>query len=418
MLISSSHKVSGDAQRRPVIKASARPKLRVLGTEITLLEPLREQAERDLGIDISFEVLNFVDAQRKAAMQPDSFDVYDQCFHNLEIVWHWQAIQPIDTQRITQWDQVSELTKSGRLRPTAPEGRGDAPLKNLYVQPARALGRRPSRFISMLPTVYNVDSFVYLPSLFAGDDAGQATWGWLFDEQARGRLALVDEPAIGPFDAALAIEALGLVRFADIGNMTVGEIDQMMAILNARRREGFFCGLWKTAAESVDLMLSGRAAIQSIWSPGVNALRSAGTAVIEAVPREGYRAWHGGLCLSSCLASPTLDAAYRYLNWWLSGWPGALMSRQGYYFSVPSAVQKTLPADEWDYWYGGRPAARDLPGTDGRCVVMAGHVRAGGSYDARTGRIALWNSTMDEHNYLVRRWEEFASALTLSTLSP
>ena len=89
------------------------------------------------------------------------------------------------------------------------------------------------------------------------------------------------------------------------------------------------------------------------------------------------------------------------------------MSRQGYYFSVPSAVQKVLPADEWDYWYEGRPAARDLPGTDGRCAVRVGHVRAGGSYTARTGHIALWNTTMDEHNYLVRRWTEFASALTL-----
>ena len=57
-------------RRGPAIRKSARPRLRVLGTEITLLEPLREQAQRDLGIDISFEVLDFVDAQRKAAMQP------------------------------------------------------------------------------------------------------------------------------------------------------------------------------------------------------------------------------------------------------------------------------------------------------------------------------------------------------------
>jgi putative spermidine/putrescine transport system substrate-binding protein len=407
-------KTAPKASRRvSVVKAAARPTLRVLGTEVTLLEPLREQAERDLGLDIRFESLNFVDAQRKAAMQPESFDVYDQCFHNLEIVWHWQAIQPIDTQRITLWDQVSELTKSGRLRATAQESRGDAPLKNLYVQPGHILGRRPSRHISMLPTVYNVDSFVYLPSLFSDADAGQATWGWLFDEQARGRLALVDEPAIGPFDAALALEALGLLRFADIGNMSVLEIDQMMALLNARKREGFFCGLWKSAAESVEFMLSGRAAIQSIWSPGVNALRSAGKAVIEAVPREGYRAWHGGLCLSSGLSSPALDSAYRYLNWWLSGWPGALMSRQGHYFSVPSTLRKVLAADEWDYWYEGRPARRDLPGADGRTVVSAGQSRAGGSYAARTDHIALWNTTMDEHNYLVRRWTEFAASASL-----
>ncbi len=25
-----------------------------------------------------------------------------------------------------------------------------------------------------------------------------------------------------------------------------------------------------------------------------------------------------------------LDVAYAYVNWWLSGWPGAVMARQGY----------------------------------------------------------------------------------------
>jgi len=85
------------------------------------------------------------------------------------------------------------------------------------------------------------------------------------------------------------------------------------------------------------------------------------------------------------------------------------MSRQGYYISVPSAVQRVLGKDEWGYWYEGHAALRDLPGTDGRIVVRAGQVRSGGSYAARTSHIAVWNTTMDEHNYLVRRWTEFAS---------
>jgi putative spermidine/putrescine transport system substrate-binding protein len=31
-------------------------------------------------------------------------------------------------------------------------------------------------------------------------------------------------------------------------------------------------------------------------------------------------------------------------------------------------------------------------------------VRSGGSYWQRANCIAVWNTTMDEHNYLVRRW--------------
>jgi hypothetical protein len=41
-----------------------------------------------------------------AAMSPES---YDQYFHNLDIVWHWRAIQPIDVQRITTWDEMTGL---------------------------------------------------------------------------------------------------------------------------------------------------------------------------------------------------------------------------------------------------------------------------------------------------------------------
>ena len=107
-----------------------------------------------------------------------------------------------------------------------------------------------------------------------------------------------------------------------------------------------------------------------------------------------------------------LDVAYKYLNWWLSGWPGALMARQGYYFSVPEKVRESLRPDEWAYWYAGQPARTELPGPDGRVAVFAGQARAGGSYVARSSQIALWDTTMDEHNYLVRRWSAFAATMS------
>jgi len=395
----------------PAVHTAERPHLRVLGTEITLLEQIRRQAESDLGIDITFETLDFLGAQRKAATEPAAFDIYDQCFHNLDIVWFWRAIQPIDTQRIALWREVSELTKSGRINDFATSGRGDAPVKRLYVQPGHALSARPARHISMLPTVHNFDSFAYRRDLFPGAEAERASWAWLFDEAVRGHLALVDEPAIGVFDAALALKARGEMTFGDMGNMTVDEIDRMMSLLAARQREGYFFSLWRTAAEAAELMTNGPVAIQSMWSPGMTALMRAEAPVVEAVPREGYRGWHGGLCLARNLSGRMLDVAYDYLNWWLSGWPGAVMARQGYYMSVTSRVKAALPAEEWDYWYEGRPAAHDLTGPDGHVIVRAGSKRPGGSYWERASHIAVWNTTMDEHNYLVRRWSQFAAAM-------
>src|ERR1700729_273719 len=110
-------KASPQSLATPALHLAGHPALRVLGTEITLLESIRLRAEADLGITLAFENLDFVSAQRKAATRPETYDVYDQCFHNLDIVWFWRAIQAIDLKRIARWDEVSDLTKTGRIHP-------------------------------------------------------------------------------------------------------------------------------------------------------------------------------------------------------------------------------------------------------------------------------------------------------------
>jgi putative spermidine/putrescine transport system substrate-binding protein len=394
----------------PALHLQGRPALRVLGTEITLLESIRLRAEADLGISLTFENLDFVSAQRKAATRPDSYDVYDQCFHNLDIVWFWRAIRSIDLKRIRRWGEVSDLTKIGRIHAGAAIGRGDAPAAKLFAQPNRSLGSAPSGRISMLPTVHNLDSFAYNSALVNGHLEPSASWGALFDDRWAGRVALVDEPAIGVFDAALAAQARGEVHFDDIGNMSTAEIDRLIGFLTEKKRAGSFCGFWKTALEAAEMMLTGQSAIQSMWSPGVSQLRRRGFPVREAAPQEGYRAWHGGMCLSAHLSGRTLDIAYDYLNWWLEGWAGAVMARQGYYMSIPERVREHLSVAEWNYWYEGEAATEDLCGPHGEKTIGKGEIRSGGAYRQRASRIAVWNTTMDEHNYLVRRWTQLVGS--------
>ncbi len=395
-----------ESMASPALRLKERPILRVLGTEITLLESIRTRAETDLGVEIRFESLDFVSAQQKAAFQPDAYDVYDQSFHNLDIVWFWRALQSIDLKRIVRWEEVSDLTKTGLIHPGAAIGSGDAPVTKLFAQPNRSLGATPSGYISMLPAVHNLDSFAFNADLVDGDLEPSASWGALFDDRWTGRVALVDEPAIGILDAALAAQARGEVRFKDIGNMSTTEIDSLIDVLTERKRAGYFWGFWKTAQEAADMMLTGHVVIESMWSPGVSLLRRRGFPVREVVPQEGYRAWHGGMCLSAKLSGRTLDVAYEYLNWWLDGWAGAVMARQGYYMSIPERVRKHLSAAEWNYWYEGEPATEDLPGPDGEKTIGRGETRSGGAYRQRASRIAVWNTTMDEHNYLVRRWAQ------------
>jgi putative spermidine/putrescine transport system substrate-binding protein len=386
-------------------------RVRVLGTHVTLQEPLRQRAQKELGIELVFEPGGSAAVLQKASSRPDSFDLYEQWSDSLQVLWRARAIQPIDTKRIRAWDEINSLTKTGRLTPDARIGLGDAPSKLLYVQPNGELGKNANNQVSFLPYVHNVDSFGYNADIVPeGTPYDSESWGWLFDPQWVGKVALVNSPTIGLFDAALAAQARGLVKFRDIGNITRDEMDKLFRAMLELKRQGHFRGVWTSVPQSVDLMEKGETVIQSMFSPGVTAVRGRGIPCIYAAPREGYRAWHGVMCLSAASSGPNRDAAYEYMNWWLSGWPGAFIARQGYYISNPQRSREHLLPSEWDYWYDGKPAAESLVGTDGRICVTKGERRRGGSYEERFSNVAVWNTVMDTYEYSLTRWHDFLLA--------
>jgi len=382
--------------------------LRVLGTSVTLLEPIRQRAEAELGIRLVYQIHDVQTAQRIAVLEPGSYDLYDQWFHNVDFVWPARAIQPIDIRRIALWEEINDLPKRGRLHATDRLAPGCRPCDRLYVQHDGSLGGQPSERISMLPLTHNADSFAYRPESLPAALAGQQeSWAWLIDEGWCGHSALQSDAAIGALDAALAIQAAGLAWFDDIGNLRLEEIDRLAELLVERQRHRHFAAFWSDDRSAGELTLAAGVDIQSLWSPMLMALHRAGVDYRVAVPREGYRAWFGGLSLSRCAEGRVRDAAYAYLNWWLAGWPGAVMARQGFYIANPVRARDHLSAAEWDFWYGGLPAREELAGSDGLPLIEVGQRREGGSYAQRMSHIGVWNSVMDEHNYLVRRWSEF-----------
>jgi putative spermidine/putrescine transport system substrate-binding protein len=157
-------------------------------------------------------------------------------------------------------------------------------------------------------------------------------------------------------------------------------------------------------------MASGEVVLQSMWSPAVTAVRTRGIECAYVPLKEGYRAWAAGLGLMNHLSGLKLDAAYEYLNWYLSGWQGGFIAKQGYYSAVPETAKKFLTADEWGYWYEGKPAQGDIKDPYGNLMEKAGSVRDGGAFWERMGNIACWNTVMDENVYMVRKWNEFVSA--------
>ncbi|MGQ8365852.1 ABC transporter substrate-binding protein [Glaciecola sp. 1036] len=397
--------------KAPYVFAKQKVTLRVMGTHVTLQEELRQLAMKELGFKIEFTPMGSAAVLQKAAADPMSFDLYEQWSDSINILWQAEAIQPIDVDRLTYWDEINSLSKTGTLQPNGKIAAGDSPHKLLFVQPNQRLGSSPTKAISFLPYVHNVDSFGYNTQYISrGTSYETESWGWLLDDNYRGKVALVNAPTIGIFDAALAVQAKGLMQFNNIGNMTIEEIDQLFSILLAKKREGHFAGFWTSVPQSVEFMKTDRVRIQSMFSPGVSSLKGQGVPVVYAAPKEGYRAWHGVMCMSKYTQGHVKDAAYDYMNWWLSGYPGAFIARQGYYISNPQRSKPLMTQAEWDYWYEGKEAATMLKGTDGNIAVQSGQTRDGGSYFKRFSNIAVWNTVMDNYDYSLDKWYELLNA--------
>lgn len=381
--------------------------LRTVGLGVSVINEIQGKASEDLGVSVRGQALGYGAMFGKMLNQNDQYEIAEGYFNDMDVFIPAKVWQPIDTQRIKDWDKVTDLAKTGKLTPESSVGQGDAPFRHLWLD---ADGNRvdgPSRYISMLPAWHNADSLGYNPEETGRDIT---SWAELFSDDFKGQVALLNVPQIGTMDAALAIEALGAYTFKDKGNMTREEIDFLINFLIDKKKDGHFRAFWETFGQSVNLMVSGEVVLQSMWSPAVTAIRAEGVPCIYAYPKEGMRGWHGGLAISAKVTGKQLDAAYEYLNWWLDGWAGAFVARQGYYMSVPENVKKHLEPEEWDYWYMGKPAATELPDPFETIIVEKGEVRDGGSYWDRFSNIAVWNSLMDENDYLVKRWTEFLSA--------
>ncbi|MBV1870393.1 MAG: extracellular solute-binding protein [Gammaproteobacteria bacterium] len=403
--------LTGVGVQAPYVFARTKTTIRILGTHVTLQEELRQKAMDDLGINIQFEPKGSAAVLQKASMSPNSFDLYEQWSNSINVLWRSGSIQGIEKKRIENWDEINTLTKTGKLTASAKLGAGDAPYKLLHVQADNQLGKQHTDNISFLPYVHNVDSFGYNTSVIPqGVPYQTESWGWLLDEAYSGKVGIVNAPTIGLFDLALAAQTRGLATFEDIGSLSKSELDHLFKVLIELKKSGHFSGFWTSVPESVQFMARGRVVIESMFSPAVSALNGQNIPVTYAAPKEGYRGWHGVMCLSSSTKGREKDAAYDYMDWWLSGWPGAFIAKQGYYISNPERSKSYLGEAEWNYWYQGKPASEALRGTDGKVSVKLGELRTGGSYEKRFSNVAVWNTVMPTYEYSLQKWYEFISS--------
>ena len=236
------------------------------------------------------------------------------------------------------------------------------------------------------------------------------SWAELLNPEFKGKAAILNIPSIGIMDAAMVMEATGQHKYADKGNMTRAEIDMTIKLLTDAKKSGQFRAFWSDFNESVNLMASGETVIQSMWSPAVTAVRSKGIACTFQPLKEGYRSWATGFALSKGVTGRKQELAYEFVNWFLSGWAGAYLFRQGYYSGVLETAKAHMEPYEWAFWMDGKPAEKDIHGPDGSLLEKAGAMRDGGSFETRMGGVACWNAVMDQNDYMVRKWNGFIAA--------
>jgi putative spermidine/putrescine transport system substrate-binding protein len=259
----------------PWVHAQDKPTLRYLGTAVNQDKKIAEKFEADTGIKIQYVAVTTDDVTKRAVTAPNSFDLIDTEYFSLKKIIPTGNLKGIDTQRIKNAERITSLFTKGEVAGKKVGDQGTAPKKVMYLDKpeSKTFSAAPTQFMTLIPTVYNADTLGIRPDLIKRPIE---SWKELLNPEFKGKAAILNIPSIGIMDAAMVVEAMGLYKYPDKGNMTKKEIDLTIKTLIDAKKAGQFRSLWKDFNESVNLMASGEVVIQSMWSPAVTAVRTKG----------------------------------------------------------------------------------------------------------------------------------------------
>jgi putative spermidine/putrescine transport system substrate-binding protein len=417
--------------------------IRVLGLGYDMPDQISKRAEQELGFGIVSTAGFSADIQRLVTQEPATWDIFSCFQQDVAEFWPTHNLQPVEIARIRRWKDITPLYKRGRARPAKPwpYGQGDAAFRRLYVDPSQSarwrsapgvpasvkrelvqwvnestgkqVGPEP-KFCTGVPGTFNFDSFGYNSGVLKKQPE-TLSWAELLNGRWKGRVGLnTFDPQGGLQDMANAVQAARLMRFGDLGDPTRKEIDSLVKLLLSYKKRGHFFDVWpQGGGNPVDWMLNKKVVLCTMWAAQIASLSAAGFPVRQADPPEGYRAFGGLLSISKAVTDPAkLDACYDFLNWWHSGFAGAVLLREGYYNAVQSTIRQHMTPGEYAYWMDGKPADRAYPGPFGDTSVAKGRVRDGGSFISRASRISSWNSIPRQQKYFIGRWAEFIASFS------
>ncbi len=221
-------------------------------------------------------------AKIKAGAQ---FDVTHPCSYKVEIWRDAGIIQPIDTSRLSHWDDVIPTLKN--IPGMVHEG------KRYFV-----------------PADWGQTSVMYRPDLVDASYVENETWEILWDERYRGRLSMSDSLIDGVMVAAIVAGA------KDPFNMTDDEVATTRELL--RKQLPLLRYYWTSPTDIENAMAAGELVATSAWNDAFTALKNAGYDVRYMQPKEGAMTWVCGFCLMTDADPDKLEKSYDAIDAFLA----------------------------------------------------------------------------------------------------
>jgi len=265
----------------PAVLAAEPVTLRYLGTAVNQSKDIAQKVKADLGITIEYIPVTTDDVSKRIITQPGSFDVADTEYFSLRKLIPSGNLVGMDAKRIKYADKITPVFTKGEVAGKRIGDQGTAPRKVFYLEGQRStrFASSPTQWITLIPTTYNADTLGIRPDLIKRPIT---SWSELLNPEFKGKASILNIPSIGIMDAAMVVEALGVHKYRDKGNMTRPELDLTMKTLIDAKKAGQFRAFWKDFNESVNLMASGETVIQSMWSPAVTKVRSMGIPCVSS----------------------------------------------------------------------------------------------------------------------------------------
>ena len=209
-------------------------------------------------------------------------------------MWHAAGIiAPFDTSRMKHWPDYFEALRNidSTLTPTG---------ENLFV-----------------PWDWGNSSILYNTD-FVNLEGEEESWGILFDERYKGKLATYNSPQAG---VQVAAQVLGFTNLDTLSDEQLAEIK----VLLKKQRE-LLRVYWDSQSEAGQGMASGELVATYAWNDLYKTIKDQGVPVKYATPKEGARNWVCGFVMTAPefrVASD--DKVYDFLNAMMSAESGAYL---------------------------------------------------------------------------------------------